>query len=161
MEFTRKALIAEGFQGFLKASELTATKMQEVPTSGGVYVVLRETAENPRFPEVSKGGWFKGKNPAVSKTELESNWVPGAPVIYIGKGDNLRRRLGSFLRFGRSEPAAHWGGRYIWQLEGSAEYIFAWKLAEPGQTASQAEAELLRDFKSSYHGRRPFANLVG
>lgn len=158
MEFTRHALTAEGFQGFLTADELQAAKMLGVPKGGGVYVVLRESKEYPTFLDVSRGGWYKGKNPTVSKAELETNWVVGSKVLYIGKGDNLRTRLRSFLRFGNGKRAAHAGGRYIWQVENSAEYIFAWKLAEPGQPALQAETELLRDFVSSY-GRRPFANL--
>jgi excinuclease UvrABC nuclease subunit len=35
--------------------------------------------------------------------------VIGAEVVYIGKADNLRRRLREFARFGVSAPIGHWG----------------------------------------------------
>jgi hypothetical protein len=47
---------------------------------------------------------------------LIANWVDGAEVVYIGKADQLKRRLTQFADFGGGKPIGHWGGRLIWQL---------------------------------------------
>ncbi len=89
---------------------------------------------------------------------LQSKWVESCDVIYLGKGDNLQRRLKEYAYFGRGEPVGHWGGRYIWQLADSADLTVAWKKCETGQSARELEAELLVSFQEEY-GCLPFANL--
>lgn len=117
----------------------------------------------PKFLEQSPAGHFKGKDPSVSKTKLETNWVPGAKVIYIGKaGDSgsscLRQRIKQYLDFGQGKPVGHHGGRCIWQIESSNEFLVCWKKVEK-QMPRDVERELIDEFTDKF-GRLPFANLI-
>jgi hypothetical protein len=89
-----------------------------------------------------------------------AKWVAGTPVIYVGKGDNLRRRLKQYADFGAGRPVGHWGGRYIWQLVDRDELVVAWKSCEPEQTAAALESGLVSAFKTANRGRLPFANIA-
>lgn len=132
-----------------------ADELPNVTAGGGVYVVLRE-GEVPDFLPSSPGGRFKGRDPTVPGEVLTANWVEGASVIYIGKADNLRRRLREFIRFGLGAPIGHWGGRLIWQLADSSAIRVGWN-ETPGRIAKEVEAELLSSFRSVW-GKPPFAN---
>src|SRR5436190_1688677 len=96
--FNRQALMSEGFRGFVTVQDLSDGKLSEIPTEGGVYVVLREVDAVPAFLSTNPGGWFKGKDPTVSRSELISRWVASAHAVYIGKGDDKRDKLRGRLR---------------------------------------------------------------
>ena len=89
--------------------------------------------------------------------ELTENYVYDPQTLYIGKATNLRKRVGDLLRFGEGEAVGHWGGRYLWQLDDSANFIIAWK-STPDCDPRAVEARMIQDF-ISLHGKRPFANL--
>jgi hypothetical protein len=95
----------------------------------------------------------------VAVSTLEAKWVESCQVVYLGKGDNLQRRLLQYARFGAGDPIGHWGGRYIWQLSDSAELRVARKRCEDGQTAVALEREIVARFKERY-GCLPFANIA-
>lgn len=61
---------------------------------------------------ICTGGFFKGKNPNVSIQELNSNWIDGEHIVYIGKATELCRRLRQYMSFGQGKNIGHWGGRY-------------------------------------------------
>ncbi len=161
----RAYLERAGFTGFVTPSALRSSSLAGVPSSPGVYAVLRENTEPPRFLDRSVGGHFKGKDPTVAVAQLQDAWMPGTAILCIGKaggasiGATLRGRLRQYLDFGAGRPVGHWGGRYIWQLADSAELLFAWCTMgdlEP----RQVERSMLADFRQQ-HGRLPFANLAG
>src|SRR3954468_25082290 len=77
-----------GFTGWVPFAQLPDAG---VPTEPGVYVVVRPSDEPPSFLDVSPAGRFRGKDPTVPVAELAALWVPGSPVIYIGKA-NLGNR---------------------------------------------------------------------
>ena len=108
------------------------------------------------FSDRSCGGWFKGNDPTVRQDALIANWVDDAEVIYIGKADQLKRRLTQFADFGAGKPIGHWGGRLIWQLANVEALRVAWK-ETPGRVPVEVEAELIAQFKLA-HGKPPFAN---
>jgi hypothetical protein len=158
--FTRTALMEAGFKGFVTFAELREGGIEKVPHVGGIYVVLREAEDGPVFLDQSVGGRFKGKDPTVEIPILQARWIDTAACLYIGKANDLRRRLREYMRFGSGHRIGHWGGRYIWQVEGSEDLIVAWK--ETGKNSPrQADMDLLLAFGEVFDDRLPFANLVG
>jgi len=155
LDFTADGLRSAGFVGFKSIASLRESKCAEVPSSPGVYMVLRTSGLPPQWLETSTGGWFKKRNPTVAVSVLEARLIQETPVVYIGKADVLRKRLRDYLAFGSGKPVGHWGGRYIWQLGDADDLIVAWKVVEqPGVV----EGELLRAFSARF-GALPFANL--
>jgi hypothetical protein len=157
-DFDIADLRRRGFVGFVPVAALTRESLQ-VPVEPGVYVVVRPTTDPPLFLASSGASWFKGKDPNVSIGQLASEWVDGAQTLYIGRtAAQLRVRVGlltEFSRAGRFRSVFHFGGRLLWQLDGSQELLVAWKV-EPD--CEDLEADLIDEFVDAY-GRLPFANL--
>lgn len=153
MEFARPSLEAAGFVGWIPFS---AIRGSACPASGGVYVITYGGGNPAAYAERSCGGWFKGKDPTVSREALLANWVEGAEVVYIGKANELKRRLTQFADFGAGKAIGHWGGRLIWQLPNIDGLLVAWK-ETPGRVPVEVEAELIGQFRKAY-GKPPFAN---
>ncbi|PEQ10761.1 hypothetical protein B2G71_20880 [Novosphingobium sp. PC22D] len=154
MLFTRRGLERAGFQGWRPFSDIHSSR--DCPTSGGVYVVVRTGTDQCTVMATSCGGWFKQQDPTVSPDALAANWVTNAECLYIGKANNLHRRLKQFASFGAGKPIGHWGGRLIWQLADHPRLLVAWK-ETPDRDPLAVEAELIRTFREAY-GKPPFAN---
>ena len=157
--FHREDLVDRGFLGFVPLLDLDS---KVVPKAAGVYVVLREQDERPEFLDANPAGRFKGKDPTVAGSLLASIWTEGAHCIYIGKANktattDLRRRLTDFREYGRGRPVGHQGGRYIWQMSGSDQYLVAW-METPDADPATVESALIAEFRSHY-GARPLGNL--
>ena len=153
MLFTREGLEAHCFCGWVPFSAL---RRSEVPSGPGVYLVQDPGHDEPTFLQASPAGWFKGKNPSVDFDNLRANWVAGAEIVYIGKANNLRRRLYQFADFGAGKPIGHWGGRIIWQLGGSSLLLVAWR-ETPDDDPREVELGLIAQFRQAF-GKAPFAN---
>ena len=164
MSKDRELLKTLGFEGFKSMSELMAGAKSQIPYQMGVYVILRESNSEPIFMEEGTGGFFKGKNPNVSLSELRSKWVDGTSIVYIGKAGGmgssatLNKRLGQYLRFGQGAIVGHWGGRYIWQLKDSRDLVVCWKILS-SEEPREMEQKMIEEFKSKHSRMRPFANL--
>jgi transcriptional regulator with XRE-family HTH domain len=152
--FTEDDLREQGLEGFVRVAGLPSGA-RNVPATPGVYVVLRRSTDPPAFLTASVGGHFKGRDPTVSTDALQSKWVDGPSVLYVGSTGKLRDRLHLLARFGRGEPVGHWGGRYLWQLVDHDQLLVAW-LETSDQVAR--EAALIEEFRNTF-GALPFANI--
>lgn len=156
-------LMNAGFLGFKKI-EILFNDSTSIPKMKGVYMVLRISTESPKFLKTGTGGHFKGKDPNVSISILNTNWVEDTIVVYIGKAGSegssatLHSRLNQYFKFGQGKNIGHYGGRLIWQLEDSKDLIVCWKPLPKGDPRN-IESGLIRDFVSIYSAR-PFANLA-
>ena len=61
------------FGGFVPLARLGRPEPQEVPIASGVYVVIREREDKPKFLERSGGGWWKRQDPTVPVERLQRN----------------------------------------------------------------------------------------
>ena len=154
---------SHGFQGFVAISPLQDSACSDVPRRPGIYLVVQAADSPPKYLSKSIGGHFKKKDPTVSISELQGNWVDGPVVLYIGKAGGsgssamLRSRLLQYMQFGAGKPIGHWGGRYIWQIAGSGDLLVCWKPLE-GEEPKAVESQLNGEFIQRY-GKLPFANL--
>ena len=163
MDYSSVAEIKKaGFGGFRRVRELVSDR-NILPDVQGVYMVLYINSLPPIFLANGTGGFFKGRNPNVPVDVLESSWVQGTPVIYIGKAGGsdssatLKSRLRQYLRFGQGKKVGHWGGRYIWQLENPDDLVMCWK-AVTDEEPRELEVRLIQKFVSDF-GKLPYANL--
>lgn len=158
------SLKQNGFEGF-KTIKSLMENASCIPTQKGIYMVICDGETGPSFLPTGSGGHFKGKDPNVPDEMLQAKWIDQTKVIYIGKAGNitggatLRSRLRQYLKFGQGENVGHWGGRYIWQLEGARELMICWKVL-PNEDPREEEKRLIRDFMQQYDGLLPFANLI-
>lgn len=151
-------LKAAGFKGFISVTQLKEDDTT-IPQEQGVYMVVYTGENRPEFLTHGTGGFFKGRDPNVSITELESNWIDNTCVIYIGKaGTTIRKRVNQYLKFGNGQRIGHWGGRYIWQIKESDKLLFCWKPTSD-EKPDVVEKSLINQFKKQHGGQRPFANL--
>ena len=148
----------EGFMDFNKISELR-TGDRKIPQIPGVYFVLNPNNENAEFLEVGSGGHFKGRNPNVPIAELKFKHVKNTVLVYIGKADNLGKRIGQLLKFGRGMNVGHYGGRYLWQLKNHEDLVICY-IPSFSEDPRELEKKYIRDFEKQY-GKKPFANIKG
>ena len=165
MNFNRTDLELSGFKGFVQISSLKKDRCREVPKNKGIYVVYFESNQGPKFLAKSIGGRHKGQDPTVEISVLKKNWVDGAKALYIGqaggKGSKatLSSRLKQYMDSGdKNKTSGHWGGRYIWQIAESDNFLIAWR-SEEEHDPRDVEDELLTSFYKQYCCL-PFANLT-
>ena len=152
------------FEGFLSVKKLRLSPLHpDIPTSNGVYLVVRKQKKYPEFLFRGTGGKIrsKGKNekkkyidPNVDISELTKNWVEGARILYIGRSKDLQRRICQLIKFGNGETIPHEGGRYLWQIADAEDFKVCWKLTPDEK---QKKRDLLEKFKRAHQDRRPFA----
>ena len=146
------------FKGFKTIRELKES-CSEVPSSNGVYIVLRRNNQKPIFSISSLGGYVKVPNdsPCYSLPYLQEQYVNGTCILYIGKSTNMRSRLSSYMRFGQGKRASHGGGRAIWQMTDVDDFVVCW--AETLENSRSVEKRMIQAFKLRHAGKRPFANM--
>lgn len=160
---TTAGLREQGFTGFIRIADLD---LQDIPQQPGIYAVVWDGPGLPPIAERSVGGWFKGKDPSVPRSEAASRLLPGVELVYLGKASagttasrGLRKRVSEFIQFGQGKPVGHWGGRYVWQIQNPGQLRIAWKAIEDADPRDEEKAHL-ESFKEEF-GHLPYANLRG
>lgn len=168
--FNVDELKGQGFIGFIKVSELLKNGFSDIPEHPGIYVVLHEGMETPPvFLASNPASRYKGKDPSVTTEELATSWIEHTPLMYIGRAGGtaqngrkysttLRNRIRQFIEFGRGKTYPHWGGRLVWQVANSQDFIIAFKSMD-NENPVIVERELLQRFKIE-HGKLPFGNYI-
>lgn len=156
-DFTRRALTADGYQGWTTFSTLRPGGGTKIEHGGGTYVVLGVTDDPPICLEVTPASWFMGLDQTVPPEQLEVNWVAGARVLYIGKADDLDERLRCMAAFGAGRRVAHRGGRLVWQRAEASALLVDQMPVRAGFTPKTDEDDMIDCFRQAY-GQPPFAN---
>jgi hypothetical protein len=150
-----------GFSRPISIGVLRETRSFGVPLGSGIYLILRTSDCVPDFLEKTTGGAFKKRDPTCLPEFIRKNWVQGVHVVYVGKAageKGLQRRLDDLVAFGYGQAIGHWGGRLLWHLPGREKLLVRWRTSSSKQ-ADKAETNAVRNFKTVYDGRRPYANL--
>src|SRR3954454_22296063 len=105
MQFDQQHLSESGFTGFLRLRALSRGCAQ-IPARSGIYAVILESPASG-FLARSVGGHFKGNDPTVAIDALDAKWLDDVATVYVGRANDLRRRLDLLARYGRGEPVAH------------------------------------------------------
>ena len=127
------------------------------------YLVLNTRQNDINFINPGVGGFFQGRNPNVPIDVLREKFIDDAIVLYIGKAGGinnratLQSRIRRYMNFGRGQNAAHYGGRYIWQIREHEELLICWKILKDDKPR-EIEGQLISEFES-HNNRLPFANL--
>lgn len=116
MVTTRARLRDIGFEGLGRFADLPAT---EVPSTQGVYAVLRCTQDPPELLPRDPVGAIRG-DPSVSSETLATTGMNGSEVVYFAKATRLQRRLEEYRRHGLGGSARPWVSRRLCQLGGGA-----------------------------------------
>ena len=81
--------------GFAAPRQLRALASDAwIPSRSGVYAVLLDPPDAKFLPR-SVGGHFKRLDPTVLLATLHAKWVAGMPTMYIGRADDLQKRIRS------------------------------------------------------------------
>ena len=149
----------QGFEGFCLVKDLRASSGRSpAPATNGVYLIIREQKDRPKFLARGSGGHFKNRDPNISTDRLALEWVEDALILYVGASSNLQRRIEQLIHFGSGENVGHYGGRLMWQIADAEDLKVCWK---PVANEKQGKKLVLVEFKRAHQGRRPFANLQG
>lgn len=156
MKFTEfiDDLKTQGFEGFISVFELKKST-NVVPKKEGIYLVLRLENEEPEFLIENPAGHYNG-NPTVDIAILKSKWIPNCPILYVGESSDLNKRISLLMEFSNGQSVRHWGGRYMWQIRGSENYLICWCLTNNHENAKK---EFIKNFKAQHNNKKPFANI--
>ncbi len=127
----------------------------EIP-SGFELIVMNET---DGLKKVGKKKPFK----VYYKEDME-HWLvqykinSKNKILYVGKADNLKKRLEEYINFGYGVETHHFhsGGRAIWYLKNNKSLLISYELCDnpPKKEAEQIDRHILK------YGEKPFANRV-
>lgn len=166
MKYSVKGLREYGFVGFVPLKDWDESQVIGITHSDveGVYVVVREATEAPKFLDEDHR---KPRPKRWSAEAAAERWVPEVHVLYFGKGPlrssagkrrtGLARRIGELQRHGFRGGANHYGGKLLWQIDDADALLIAWKSLAEGESAA-TESGLIRGFERII-GRQPFANV--
>lgn len=157
--------VIEGSGRVLSLDELLArvtspgqATWQDLPASPGVYAVCLPSWETRPF--TADAGMARHADPAdPAALRAKRDRILGAgptDILYIGKAENLCKRVQQLVRFGTGRANNHRGGEWLWQLKGICEAKL-WMCCCPGERPELLERKLLEAFRAT-HGDWPLAN---
>lgn len=83
----------------------------------------------------------------------------GQPIVYIGRGKSVKKRLRQFYRHKYGEPRPHHGGQDILKLPEQGHILGVhWAYTD---NFKESEMLLIKAFKAMNNGKRPMGNKRG
>ena len=127
----------------------------------GIYVVYCEVKQALHFePHSGTATYAKTTNPEFLGQEWQRiNERAPTDIVYIGKGDNIRKRVRLLVRFGVGRADNHHGGEWMWQIQEIKEANVLTQTCPVGRQKA-FENWLLERFREE-HGCYPLANQKG
>ena len=147
-------LKAQGFEGFVPVYDLKKST-DVVPEKKGIYLVLRLENDEPEFLIENPAGHYNG-DPTEDIATLKNKWITNCPILYVGESADLNDRISLLMKFSNGKAVRHWGGRYMWQIKGSENYLICWRLTERHE---EAKKEFIKSFQVQHNKKKPFANI--
>lgn len=133
--------------------------LKEITQLKGIYKILIPT--NFEFILTSTTDAKDGKEP-FPVDELQTKWDSIADhsdrIVYIGKADNLRRRIRQYTKHGYGLAKNHTGGRAIWQLKNNKELLVSIYTCAEIDDPEVIESMLLDEYEDAHNNTLPFAN---
>ena len=135
-------------------------KLYSIPAESGIYKIYMPSD----FEIVISSGTdavntYKGRSLLYPTEKLEDKWsviqkADKEGILYIGKADDLRKRITELIEYGYGKPVPHRGGRAVWQLENNKKLLIEMILCEKPR---EKERQMLIEYRERY-GVYPFAN---
>lgn len=173
----QESLRARGRIGTIFMSELVDNPeeknniLSKVPETEGFYevTVKKEDMDKIKFDRYRTvngktfcpvaGHQIYLKAPSFLQSKYEAN---NSEVLYVGKADNLRRRISQLVNmaFGGT---GHRGGLDLWAIQDYEKYLqIEWsRLGDFCNSPEEAERNILNEFKKKHNGNLPVANRKG
>lgn len=133
----------------------------DLPSKPGVYIVAWAGREPLKF---GSGTGAAAAADAADPRWLGSKWSQiqqdaASDIIYIGKGDSLRKRVRDLARFGAGRARNHKGGEWMWQVQGVESAVLFMHTCPDGMQVAFENWLLVSFFDA--HGAYPLANRKG
>ena len=133
----------------------------DIPSGPGIYVVF--LLPNTPFDVSQSTGKAIHASPAPV-ADLREKWSrinnhASTDILYVGKGDDVRKRIRRLARFGVGKIQKHKGGEWMWQVTHIRSARILINACPPGKQVP-FEKWLLDSFLDQ-HGDWPLANRKG
>lgn len=135
-------------------------KINSIAAESGIYKVhMPQDFQMVITPETDAIKLHKGRNLIYPVQKLEDKWdnirsAEGDGILYVGKADNLQKRITELIKYGYGERVAHRGGRAIWQLKNNKTLLIE---IIPCKKPREKEKQSILEYREKY-GSYPFAN---
>ena len=135
---------------------LWGTRISDLPTCKGVYVVARIADPNCGCEACALPFEVPLRPNLILDLEYErQRWLPNEPVLYIGQTtQSLRNRIAAFYRHEVGSNRPHAGGQVVKLLE-----CARWVYWSPAGDPEDSELLMICAFRKGL-GQLPFANKV-
>jgi hypothetical protein len=133
----------------------------DIPPAPGIYVVFLP----PGVPfDVRHSAGTAARASPAPVADLREKWKRinrGTPtdILYIGKGNDVRKRVRSLARFGAGKIRTHKGGEWMWQVTQIRSARILVQVCPPGRQIPFEK--WLLDLFFNQHGDWPLANRQG
>lgn len=136
----------------MKIKDLIKNGVKDITKSEGIYKVIAPEGFNVEFVDNCLNTTC---NPyRLNELQDKYNKIKDKSVLYIGKANNLQRRIRQYVNYGLNKGKVHKGGRAIFQIKNFEQLeIIVINCAN----CAEVEKQALIEYKKN-NGKLPLAN---